>query len=246
MYSIDDATNAFKSYLAGTGKPFGLDREAVLLAALDTHEHFTHGRLVDRLREANPEIMPDLVQMALGEMVRAGLIRKVFFGEGPVYYEHVYGHLHHDHLVCVRCGELIEFRSDVIEAEQRRIAEQHGFRILRHSLQIMGVCERCSAEPLSQLPEFAIEEQPDPDRVLPLSLVRDGLRAQVVQIEGGSNLKQRLTSLGLTPGDEIEVCHNTFAGPFVIKVKGSRIALGRGMVDRIQVRRILEPAEDDA
>jgi Fur family transcriptional regulator, ferric uptake regulator len=50
---------------------------------------------------------------------------------------------HHDHLVCLRCGKVVEFVDDAIETRQRMIAEQHDFLIEAHALVIYGVCGAC-------------------------------------------------------------------------------------------------------
>jgi len=70
---------------------------------------------------------------------------------------------------------------------------------------------------------------------MPLTMVREGARAILRSIEGGHQLRSRLAALGLFPGTELEVVHNSGHGPFVVSVRGCRIALGRGMATRIEV-----------
>lgn len=50
---------------------------------------------------------------------------------------------HHDHLVCVSCGKVVEFVDDVIEQHQNQIAKANGFKITEHSLIIYGQCKNC-------------------------------------------------------------------------------------------------------
>jgi len=235
-FSVDDALECYRSYLENSGRELGPDREAVLQQALAIHNHFTAEDILNKLKNEMPGIMPEFVRLALGEMVRAGLIRKVFFGDAPVAFEHVFGHLHHDHLLCVRCGKLVEFSSELIENEQRRIADENGFVILRHSLQIMGLCEQCRAKPVNERPEFTAQQRVHPGDIIPLTLLPEDRSSEVIRIEGGRGVTERLAGMGIVAGDDIEVMQNTFSGPFVIKVKGASIALGRGMVERIFVR----------
>ena len=47
---------------------------------------------------------------------------------------------HHDHLICLDCGKVIEFSDDSIEARQREIAAKHGIRLTNHSLYLYGHC----------------------------------------------------------------------------------------------------------
>lgn len=50
---------------------------------------------------------------------------------------------HHDHLVCIGCGQVKEFHDETIEQRQREIAERAGYRITAHSLNIYGICSNC-------------------------------------------------------------------------------------------------------
>ncbi|MEA2064641.1 MAG: FeoA family protein [Gemmatimonadota bacterium] len=68
-----------------------------------------------------------------------------------------------------------------------------------------------------------------------LSNIEAGKVVRMVSIEGGSNLRARLASMGLLPGVEIQVVKNLSAGPFIVQVKGSRLVLGRGMAQKIVV-----------
>ncbi len=66
-------------------------------------------------------------------------------------------------------------------------------------------------------------------------MVQTGKRVRVVGIDGGRRLQARLAQMGLMPGVEIDVINNTFHGPFIVGVKGSRVVLGRGMALKIMV-----------
>jgi Fe2+ transport system protein FeoA len=70
---------------------------------------------------------------------------------------------------------------------------------------------------------------------MPLSIVQIGRKVRLVSVEAGHGLRSRLTAMGLVPGTEIEVLQNFMHGPFLIEVKGSRIMLGRGMAQKIEV-----------
>ena len=70
---------------------------------------------------------------------------------------------------------------------------------------------------------------------MPLTMVETGKRVRLVSIAGGRRLRMRLAELGLVPGTEIDVINNSLHGPFILGVRGSRIALGRGMAFKIMV-----------
>ena len=71
---------------------------------------------------------------------------------------------------------------------------------------------------------------------MPLSMVARGL-VKVIRIEGGFGMMDRLKPMGILPGENIEIVRNDTSGPLIISVKGSRLILGRGMAQKIDVRR---------
>ncbi|MGD0078632.1 MAG: FeoA family protein [Sedimentisphaerales bacterium] len=68
-----------------------------------------------------------------------------------------------------------------------------------------------------------------------LSEIEEGARVTVVGIQGGRGIRSRLTAMGLLPGARITVLRNGGSGPFVVSIKNSRMALGRGVADKIMV-----------
>ncbi|MEW6186215.1 MAG: transcriptional repressor, partial [Thermodesulfobacteriota bacterium] len=52
----------------------------------------------------------------------------------------------HDHLICLNCGNILEFKNKGIENLQEEVARQHGFFITYHVLELYGYCRKCSAE----------------------------------------------------------------------------------------------------
>ncbi len=69
----------------------------------------------------------------------------------------------------------------------------------------------------------------------PLSQVEEGETVSIVAIDGGRELRSRLTTMGLLPKTRISVIRNGKSGPFVINVKNSKVALGRAVADKIMV-----------
>ena len=96
-------------------------------------KHLTADDIYRRLVEANEEIGLATVYRVLSQFVSAGLVEKHNFESGQAYYELDSG-VHHDHMVCVETGKVVEFISEEIEAAQRKIAEEHGYEIEDHSL----------------------------------------------------------------------------------------------------------------
>ena len=69
----------------------------------------------------------------------------------------------------------------------------------------------------------------------PLSQVKEGQTVSIVAIDGGRELRSRLTTMGLLPKTRISVIRNGKSGPFVISVKNPKVALGRAVADKIMV-----------
>lgn len=84
---------------------------------------------------------------ALKLLEDAGLLRKVARPNGSEVFEHDYGYPQHDHLICGKCGELIEFTNEAISAIVDKICTQHGFNKSGHRLEVYGTCAKCNAPP---------------------------------------------------------------------------------------------------
>ena len=71
--------------------------------------------------------------------------------------------------------------------------------------------------------------------IMPLPMVSPGKRVKIFSLAGGRGMQERLISMGLGPGSEIEVIRKGAPGPFIIAVKETRLAVGAGMAQRIMV-----------
>lgn len=91
------------------------------------------------LLDTGEEIGLATIYRVLTQFEGAGLVIRHHFETGQALFELERGK-HHDHLICVKCGKIIEFVDEAIEAKQKEIAAKNGFRISDHSLIIYGVC----------------------------------------------------------------------------------------------------------
>lgn len=82
------------------------------------------------------------VYRVLTQFEEAGLVIRHNFEGGQSVFELDHGE-HHDHLVCVKCGNVEEFLDDVIEERLHEVAKQSGYSITDHSLNIHGICVQC-------------------------------------------------------------------------------------------------------
>ncbi len=119
-------------------------REAILDVFLSSSGHITPEQLYERVREDQPDIGAATVYRTLKLLVEAGVADASTFIDGVTVYEHRHGH--HDHLVCLGCNEVLEFKDDVIERQQDEVASMHGYRLTRHRHHLFGYCARCQRE----------------------------------------------------------------------------------------------------
>ena len=91
-----------------------------------------------RASKQDPRISIATVYRTVRLFEEANILERHDFGDGRSRYEEATEE-HHDHLINIQSGRVIEFRSEDIEALQRVIAEQHGFRLVGHRLELYGV-----------------------------------------------------------------------------------------------------------
>jgi len=210
------------------GQELLAEDELVATAFLETEEHLSLDDLVRILRERGTPLDPSLVSRTMRMLCDVGIAQQVHL-RGTSFFEHLHLDYHHDHLVCVRCGRIIEFVDTSIERKQRRVCQHHGFTPLMHRLEIRGVCAECAATvPASRA----------------LCACLAGETVQVLEVVGGHGIRQHLMDLGLTRGTQVTVLRAD--GPVTLELRGGRLALGRHEAAKIQVGPALPPSEDKA
>jgi Fur family ferric uptake transcriptional regulator len=118
-----------------------------ILHMLETSDrrHFSAEDVYKALLETGDDVGLATIYRVLTQFESAGLVTRHHFEGGHSVFELNKG-VHHDHLVCVRCGKVEEFSDEVIEKRQRAIAGQFNFSMTDHSLYIYGVCASCGTK----------------------------------------------------------------------------------------------------
>jgi Fur family ferric uptake transcriptional regulator len=116
-------------------------REAILEVFLGVTGHITSEELYERVKEKHANIGYTTVYRTMKLLCEAGLAAERNFEDGVTRYE--IPHEHHDHLICTRCGRIVEFECRMIESAQDRIAAEYGFDLLRHKHELYGHCPSC-------------------------------------------------------------------------------------------------------
>ncbi len=76
-------------------------------------------------------------------LCECGLAEEIKIGKQKTRYELKFGQKHHDHLICLKCGQFIEVNDYKIEKLQDKLAEANDFIPVRHKLEIYGICKKC-------------------------------------------------------------------------------------------------------
>lgn len=105
----------------------------------DHDKHLSAEDIYRLLLDDNQEIGLATVYRVLTQFEAAGLIKRHHFESGQAVFEVDTGD-HHDHLVCIKCGKVIEFMDDIIEERQESVAKAHNFELKEHSMILYGIC----------------------------------------------------------------------------------------------------------
>jgi Fur family ferric uptake transcriptional regulator len=202
------------------------DRFRIMEVFLQTERHLTAGGLAEMLREEGADFEAEFVLETLNLMCRFGFARKNRFDNGEVYYEHRHLGQHHDHMICTKCRSIVEFEDDTLETLQLQIARARGFHMLQHRMEIYGICSDCLKERINGMP---------------LSMAKAGERLRIEEFTGGASARMRLRTMGLRPGDQIEVITNHSTGQVVVATDYHRFVLGRGLAQKV----VVHPVDPD-
>lgn len=204
-------------------------RFRVLEAFLKLEHHVTISEVMERIEKDGVALDPDFVLNSMELLCRFGFANKIDFQNKETQYEHRHLGLHHDHMVCTKCGSILEFKDETLEKQQLRVADAYGFHMLQHKMEIYGICSDC------------IKRR---ESLVPLNLAKQGEKLIVKSFQAGENMQLRISSMGLRIGDVIEIVSSGFGGQMVIATGENRLVLGRGMAEKIKVQPLTSQRPD--
>jgi len=157
--TADDRFSRFKEHLRLQRLKSTTQRDTIVRAFLETQRHVSVEELYTEVRKRNPRIGYATVYRTMKLLTECGVAAERHFRDGEARYESA-EKKHHDHLICERCGYIVEFESDDIERLQEAAARRMGFNVLRHRHELFGLCEkaqgaaggRCPAEEAARAP----------------------------------------------------------------------------------------------
>lgn len=131
-------------YLASQGLKRSGPRLKVAELILAEGGHLDAREIVDRVRRKHPGIGQATVYRTLKTLCDAEMLKESLTDDkGRVVYEH-FGEEHHDHIVCLDCGEIFEFHSEAIEKAQSQVLGELGFTQVRHRHVIYANCRNAA------------------------------------------------------------------------------------------------------
>ncbi len=107
------------------------------------HKHIDATQIINQLSEQKINISLATIYRILSSFEQKKIINKHNFGNNQSFYELSNNSEHHDHLICISCGKVVEFSNQQIETLQNEIAKKNNFSISSHTLNIYGFCDIC-------------------------------------------------------------------------------------------------------
>ena len=140
----DDLLSNFKTLLKKNTLKFTIQREVILETLYNSDEHLTPEGLHHLIQDKFPDLKTGIatVYRTLSLLEDSNMVTSLSFGAQGKKYE-LGAKEHHDHLICTECGSITEFVDESIEKRQHAIAEELGFKMEDHSMQIYGLCKNC-------------------------------------------------------------------------------------------------------
>ena len=128
--------NDFKAALKKERMKFTDQRYMVLKFLFDNKGHFECEDIISRLKKKNKKVSRATVYRTLDILVKYDFARKLVLDDGVARYENKIDSPHHDHMICIDTGDIIEFECDEIERLQDEIAAERGYEVIKHVHQL--------------------------------------------------------------------------------------------------------------
>lgn len=133
----------FSDLLKKQGLKLTRERKELLEQVLDQKKHFDSDSLYETIRKKGSRIARDTVYRTMPLLLECGVLQKSVGDGRKEYFERTDLKGHHDHMVCIVCGNVIEFHSDTLEELQDRLAEEYRFELIFHDHRLFGRCANC-------------------------------------------------------------------------------------------------------
>lgn len=134
--------DAYREYLVEAGLKMTRQRLLIVEEFFKEGAHVSADELFRNVQKRDSRIGLASVYRTLKSLVDSGLAVERRFLDKSSVFEYNDPTAHHDHLICMRCNQIIEFENAEIERLQEQVARQLGFRLIDHKLELYGVCAK--------------------------------------------------------------------------------------------------------
>ena len=134
----EQAVEAFRDYLVEQGLKFTKQRRVIAEVFFASGQHLSLNQVHELARAEHASVGFATVYRTMKLLAESGLAHEHKFAEGQVRYEPAGDH--HDHLICIKCGKIVEYEDHEIERLQEELARKHGFKVVGHRHEIYGDC----------------------------------------------------------------------------------------------------------
>lgn len=137
---LEESQKRLKDYFSAQGLKFTEQRWKIAKQILSGGGHLSAQELVEQVRKSNPGIGAATVYRTIKVLCEASVLKESLSdASGTIYYEAFY-EKHHDHIVCLDCGQILEFHDEAIESRQRTVAQKLDFEEEGHRHVIFARC----------------------------------------------------------------------------------------------------------
>lgn len=158
-HNVDTLMGQFHEYLGRKSLKSTKQRDLIARSFFAHSGHVSIDELLAIVREHNPRVGYATVYRTLKLMTECGLAAARQFGDGQRMYEVAGDSAHHDHLICLECNHVLEFENDEIEKLQEQVARSFGFNLVRHKLELYGLCPKARGIKAGSCPREAAERE---------------------------------------------------------------------------------------
>ena len=135
---------ALKSYMDIKGLKSTAQRDVIAETFFKSNTHISLDELLKKARRKTNKIGYATVYRTMKLLADSGLAVQRQFGDGQTRFENLPPDGHHDHIICVKCSKIAEFKNQKIEEQQLKSAKELGFKVINHKLELYGYCSKCS------------------------------------------------------------------------------------------------------
>lgn len=141
--SVEDMVADFMAFITSQGMCVTPQRRAIAEAFFSFPGHHTSEEFYHHVSALDSRIGQTTVYRTLKLLCAAGLASEIQFSDNVARYEVADTKSHHDHLICLGCGQVVEVYDPRIEAIQGELADRHGFALQGHQHNLYGYCPEC-------------------------------------------------------------------------------------------------------